>query len=54
MGALILLIVLLYPAAFIGGFIVGKIGVSFRPFRAAIYIAVCACLAMVTVPAVQG
>lgn len=52
MSTLILLFVLMYPAAFIGGLIQGKIGVRARPFRAAICIAVYICLAMISLPAV--
>jgi len=53
-GALILLFVLLYPAALIGGLIQGKLGAKAFPFRKLIYVGVYAVLAFVTLPMVAG
>tara|TARA_R110002073_G_scaffold21436_11_gene75512 strand:- start:5086 stop:5253 length:168 start_codon:yes stop_codon:yes gene_type:complete len=53
-GALILLFVLLYPAALIGGFIQGKFGTRAFPFRKLIYVGVYAVLAFITLPMVAG
>jgi hypothetical protein len=51
-GVLILLFVLLYPAALVGGFIQGKLGSRAFPFRKLIYVGVYAVLAIVTLPMV--
>lgn len=53
-GGLILLFVLLYPAAFIGGLIQGKLGSRAFPFRKLIYVGVYFVLAFVTLPLVTG
>jgi hypothetical protein len=53
-GVLILLFVLLYPAALIGGFIQGKLGSRSFPFRKLIYAGVYAVLAFITLPMVAG
>jgi hypothetical protein len=54
MVVVIFLLVLLYPAAFIGGLIQGKIGVRARALRAPISIAVYVLLALLFVPLVAG
>lgn len=53
-GVLILLFVLLYPAALIGGFIQGKLGSKAIPLRKLIYVGVSAVLAFMTLPMVAG
>lgn len=53
-GVFVLLFVLLYPAALIGGIIQGSIGPRAFLFRKLIYVGVYAALVLITVPMVAG
>jgi hypothetical protein len=53
-GIFVLLFVLLFPAAFIGGLVHGKIGLRFKKMRTPITIVVYILLAPVTLPLVTG
>jgi antibiotic biosynthesis monooxygenase (ABM) superfamily enzyme len=53
-GSIITLLVLLYPAAFIGGLLLGKIGARAVPFRMLINVVVYIVLALIVLPLVTG